>query len=56
MNHSLGVLGWCKEETAAATHSLSCGVPDRESTEKRYLKEATELTPSGRSYFKEHRQ
>ena len=43
VNHSLGFLGWWVKETAAATHSLTCGVPDRESNEIRYLKEATEL-------------
>ena len=43
VNHSLGFLGWCVKETAAATHSLTCGVPDRESNEIRYLKQATEL-------------
>ena len=43
VNHSLGSLGWCVKETAAATHSLTCGVPDRESNEIHYLKHATEL-------------
>ena len=43
VNHSLGFLGWCVKETAAATHLLTCGVPDRESNETRCLKEATEL-------------
>ena len=48
VNHSLGFLGlglmgWCVKETAAATHSLTCGVPDRESTQMRYLKQAIKL-------------
>ena len=43
VNHSLGFLGWCVKETAAATHSLTCDVPDRESNEGRYLTQATEL-------------
>ena len=28
---------------AEATHSLTCGVPDRESNEVKYLHEATEI-------------
>ena len=43
VNHSLGCLGWYVNETAAATHALTCGVPDRESNEIKYLREATEL-------------
>ena len=43
VNHSLACLGWCVKETAAATHALTCGVPDRESNEIKYLREATEL-------------
>ena len=43
MNNSLGFMGRCVKETAAATHSLTCGVPDRESDEIPYLKQATEL-------------
>ena len=43
MNNSLGFLVRCVQETAAATHPLACGVPDRESNEIRYLKQATEL-------------
>ena len=42
-NHSLGNLGCCVKETAPATHSLSCGMPDRENNEIRHLKQATEL-------------
>ena len=43
VNPSLGNLGCCVKEAAAATHSLTCGVPDRESNEIRHLKQATEL-------------
>ena len=43
VNHSLGCLGWFVKETAAATRSLIFGVPDRESNEVKYLREATEL-------------
>ena len=42
VNHSFGFFGWCEKETAAATHSLTCGVLDRENSEIRYLKQATE--------------
>ena len=31
------------QAVAKATHSLTCGVPDRESNETKYLREATEL-------------
>ena len=43
INHSLGCLGWFVKETANATHSLTCGVPDRESNETKYLREATDM-------------
>ena len=43
MNPSLGFRGWYVKETAAANHSLTCGVPDRESNEVKYLREAAEL-------------
>ena len=43
VNHSLGNLGCCVREAAAATHSLTCGLLDRESNEIRYHKQATEL-------------
>ena len=43
VNNSLGTLGRCAREVAAAKHSLTCGVPDRESDEIKYLREATEL-------------
>ena len=35
--------GHTRSEAGAATHSPTCGVPDRESNEIRYLKQATEL-------------
>ena len=38
-----GNLCCCVKQAAAATHSLTCGVPDRERHEIRYLKQATEL-------------
>ena len=40
---SVSCLGWFVKETANATHSLTCGVPDRESNETEYLREATGL-------------
>ena len=42
-NKSLGTLGCCVRDAAAATHSQTCGVPDRESNEIKYLREATDL-------------
>ena len=56
VNHSLGFLEWCLKETATATHSLTCGVPDRESNEIRYLKEAKSSSRSDRNNFKGCRQ
>ena len=41
--HSLGNLGCCVKEAAAATHSLTCGYRNRERDEIHYLKQATEL-------------
>ena len=46
VNHSFETLVWCVKETAAATHSLTCGIPDRENNEIRYLKQATAETTS----------
>ena len=43
VNNSLGTPGHCVRDAAAATHSLTCGVPDRESNEIKYLREATDL-------------
>ena len=41
--NSVGKLGSCVREAAAATHSLTCGVPDRESNKIKYLREAFDL-------------
>ena len=43
INLSLGCIGWFVKETANATHSLTCGVPDRESNETNYLRKVTEM-------------
>ena len=43
VNKSLGALGYAVKDAATATHSLTCGIPDRESNEIRCLKQATEL-------------
>ena len=43
LNDSLGRPGHLINDTAGATHTLSCGVPDRESNETRYLQEAVDL-------------
>ena len=43
LNDSLGRLGQLLKDTAGATHALSCGVPDRESKEARYLQEALDI-------------
>ena len=43
VNDSLGALGHAVRDVAQATHSLTCGVPDRESNEIKSLREATEL-------------
>ena len=41
---ALRTLGHAVRDAAAATHSLTCGVPDRESNEIiKYLREATDL-------------
>ena len=37
------VLRWYVKGTAPATHALTCGLPDHESNEIKYLREATEL-------------
>ena len=42
-NDGIGSLGKALQAAARATHSLTCGVPDRESDEVKYLREATEL-------------
>ena len=43
LSDSLGCLGTLIKDTAGATHALTCGVPDRESNETKYLKEALEM-------------
>ena len=43
VNDGIGSLGKAMQAAARATHSLTCGVPDRESNEVKYLREATEL-------------
>ena len=43
INHHLGCSGWLVRETANASHALTCGVPDREGNETKYLREATEM-------------
>ena len=43
VNNSLGNLGCCVKEAAAAIHSLTCGIPDSQNNEIRYLKQASEL-------------
>ena len=42
LNNSLGCMGELVRDTEGATHALSCGVPDRDSNETEYLKEALE--------------
>ena len=43
VNDGIGSLGRAVQAAAEATHSLTCGVRDRESNEVKYLREATEL-------------
>ena len=43
LNNSLGCLGTLVKDTAGATHALACGVPDRESNETKYLKDALKV-------------
>ena len=43
VNNSLGTLGHAVRDAAAATHSLTCGLLDRESNEIKHLREATDL-------------
>ena len=39
------------KETAAATHSLTCGVSDRESNKMKFSREATELIDEWQKQF-----
>ena len=43
LKNSLGCLGDLVRDTASATHALSCEVPDRDSNETKYLREALEI-------------
>ena len=43
LNNSLGCLATLVKDTASATHALSCGVPERDSNETKYLEEALEM-------------
>ena len=43
VNDGIGSLGEAMQAVAKATPSLTCGVPDRESNETKYQREATEL-------------
>ena len=43
VNDGSGSLGKALQAAAKATHSLTCGVPSRESNDTKYLREATEL-------------
>ena len=42
-NDSLALMSQLIKDTAGATHALSCGVPNRESNEVRYLQEALDM-------------
>ena len=42
-NDDLVYLGLLVKDTASATHALSCGVPDTDSNETKYLGEALEM-------------
>ena len=43
LNDCLGRMGQLAQDTAGGTHALSCGVPDRDSNEVRYLQEALDM-------------
>ena len=43
LNDSIGRMEQLLEDTAAATHALSCGIPDLDSHEVRYLHEALDM-------------
>ena len=42
VDHGIGSLGRAVQAAAKATHSLACGVPDREGNEVKYLRELIE--------------
>ena len=43
LHESLGKLGQLVQDTAKATRALSCGVPDRECNQAKYLQEALDM-------------
>ena len=51
LNNSLGCLGELVRDTASATHALSRGVPDRDSNETKYLRDALEMTDDWQTRF-----
>ena len=51
VNDGIGSLGNALQAAATATHSLTCGVPDRESNETKYLREATKLIEARQHHF-----
>ena len=52
VNDGIGSLEQAVQVPAKATHNLTCGVPDRESNEIKYLKEATEVIEASTSTSK----
>ena len=52
VNNSLGTLGHPVRDAAAATHSLTCGVPDRECNEMKIPSKATDLLKRGNNNSK----
>ena len=51
VNGGTGSLGKALQAAAKAAHNLTCGVPDRESNDTKYLREATELLRGGNIRF-----
>ena len=43
LNECLGRMAQLMQDTAGATHALSCGTTDRDSNEVRYLEEALDM-------------
>ena len=43
LNDNLGCFGDLVKDTASSTYALSCGVPDRDNNETKYLGEAREM-------------
>ena len=52
VNDSIGSLGNSLQAAARATHSLTCGVPDRESIKVKCMREATNSSRNGNSASK----